>query len=274
MSAYVRRAFSCRNILLLRSSALHGYSSSHITRTPINMSMFDSDNVFNVPPSNFIMESRRTFAKGRKSKDEAGVSTIGIPPDVVPNIKANAVSLMEAAIGALSAELSKLRTGRASPVIVITLQTINNGDISTGMLDHIIVEISSMKMPLNRVAVVSVIDSKTLSVNPYDPQTLKQIENAIVSSPLGLNPKADGDRLIAVIPPYAIAKVVTKSCEDSRQSIRRARQKAMDAIKKLYSSLPKDDIKRFEKEVDDLTKKFIKNAEDVCKAKEKEINQG
>ncbi|KAE9592797.1 putative ribosome recycling factor [Lupinus albus] len=264
MSAYVRRAFSCRNILLLRSSALHGYSSSHITRTPINMSMFDSDNVFNVPPSNFIMESRRTFAKGRKSKDEAGVSTIGIPPDVVPNIKANAVSLMEAAIGALSAELSKLRTGRASP----------------GMLDHIIVEISSMKMPLNRVAVVSVIDSKTLSVNPYDPQTLKQIENAIVSSPLGLNPKADGDRLIAVIPPLtkehmqAIAKVVTKSCEDSRQSIRRARQKAMDAIKKLYSSLPKDDIKRFEKEVDDLTKKFIKNAEDVCKAKEKEINQG
>ncbi|OIV94721.1 hypothetical protein TanjilG_06184 [Lupinus angustifolius] len=180
------------------------------------MSMFDSDMVFNVSASNFIMESRRTFAKGRKSKDEAGFSMIEIAPDVVPNIKANAVSLMEAAIGALSAELSKLQTGRASQ----------------GLLDHITVEISGMKMPLNRVAVVSVIDLKTLSVNPYDPQ--------------------------------AMTKVVTKSCEDSR---------AMGTIKKLYSNLPKDDTKRFEKEVDDLTKKFIKNAE-VCKAKQKEINQG
>ncbi|KAK7256958.1 hypothetical protein RIF29_30585 [Crotalaria pallida] len=264
MSAYVRRAFSCRSFFLLRSSALHGYNSSLITRTPINNSMFESNWVFNVPASNFIVESRRAFAKGRKSKDEAGMSTIEVPPDVLPNIKANAVSLMESAIGALSGELSKLRTGRASP----------------GMLDHIIVEISGVKMHMNRVAVVSVIDQKTLSVNPYDPQTLKQLEDAIVSSPLGLNPKVDGDRLIAVIPPLtkehiqAMSKLVTKACEESRLSIRRARQKAMDAIKKLYSNLPKDDIKRFEKEVDDLTKKFIKNAEDVCKAKEKEISQG
>ncbi|XP_020205758.1 uncharacterized protein LOC109790925 [Cajanus cajan] len=133
-------------------------------------------------------------------KDEGGVGTIEVPPNVGPTIKANAVSQMEAAMAALSAELSKLQTGRASP----------------GMLDHIIVETSGLKMPF---AVVSVLDPKTLSVNPYDPE-------------------------------------------------------AMDAIKKLYSSLPKDDIKRLEKEVDDLTKKFIKTAEDVCKAKEKEISQG
>ncbi|KAK7258780.1 hypothetical protein RIF29_24366 [Crotalaria pallida] len=263
MSAYVRRAFSCRTFFLLRSSVLHDYNSSLITRTPINNSMIDSSWVFNVPASNFVVESRRAFAKGRKSKDEAGVSTIEVPPDVLPNIKANAVSLMESAIGALSGELSKLRTGRASP----------------GMLDHIVVEISGVKTHMNRVAIVSVIDQKTLSVNPYDPQTLKQLEDAIVSSPLGLNPKVDGDRLIAVIPPLtkehiqAMSKLVTKACEESRLSIRRARQKAMDAIKKLYSNLPKDDIKRFEKEVDDLTKRFIKNAEDVCKAKEKEISQ-
>ncbi|PKI39837.1 hypothetical protein CRG98_039770 [Punica granatum] len=171
---------------------------------------------------------------------------------------------MDAAIVALSRELAKLRTGRAS----------------AGMLDHIIVETSGVKMALNRLAVVSVLDPKTLSVNPYDPNTVKEIEKAIVSSPLGLNPTVDGDRLIAAIPPLtkehmqAMCKVVTKSCEDVKQSIRRARQKALDTIKKAGSSLPKDHIKKLEKEVDELTKKFVKSAEDMCKAKEKEITSG
>ncbi|XP_028760667.1 uncharacterized protein LOC114719356 isoform X1 [Neltuma alba] len=264
MSTFIRRAFSHRNLLLLRSSALYGRDLSCTIENPINICNSNIERVFSVPAANFIIESRRGFAKGRKSKDGGGVSTIEVPPDVGPTIKANAISQMEAAMSALSTELNKLRTGRASP----------------GMLDHIIVETGGIKMPLNRIAVVSVIDPKTLSVNPYDLQTLKQLENAIVSSPLGLNPKVDGERLIAVIPPLtkehmqAMNKLVTKSCEDARQSIRRARQKAMDAIKKLYSSLPKDDIKRLEKEVDELTKKFIKNAEDTCKAKEKEISQG
>ncbi|KAK7343095.1 hypothetical protein VNO80_26058 [Phaseolus coccineus] len=261
MSGYVRRAFSYRNMLCVRASRVVLRVCDVST-----IQMCDSSRVFTMPATpNFVAESRRAYAKGRKSRgDEGGVSTIDVPPNVGPTIKANAVSQMEAAMAALSAELSKLRTGRASP----------------GMLDHIIVETSGLKMPLNRLAVVSVLDPKTLSVNPYDPETLQQLENAIVSSPLGLNPKSDGERLIAVIPPLtkehmqAMTKVVAKSCEDARQSIRRARQKAMDAIKKLYSSLPKDDIKRLEKEVDDLTKKFIKTAEDVCKAKEKEVTQG
>ncbi|XP_045800589.1 ribosome-recycling factor-like isoform X3 [Trifolium pratense] len=265
MAGYIiRRAFSCRNLFRLRTSAL-----SVCENSPVKLcTSDDSSRVYTLTTMpNFIMESRRAFAKGRKSKvleDEGSVSTVEVPTNVGPIIKASAVSQMEAAMAALSVELSKLRTGRASP----------------GMLDHIIVETGGVKMPLNRIALVSVLDPKTLSVNPYDPETLKQLENAIVSSPLGLNPKTDGERLIAVIPPLtkehmqAMNKLVTKSCEDTRQSIRRARQKAMDAIKKLNSSLPKDDIKRLEKEVDDLTKKFIKSAEDVCKAKEKEISQG
>ncbi|XP_020205763.1 uncharacterized protein LOC109790929 isoform X2 [Cajanus cajan] len=238
MSGYVRRAFSYRNVLWLRGSG--AVRACEVSSVKICVS--ESNGFFAGPATpNFVAESRRAFAKGRKSKDEGGVGTIEVPPNVGPTIKANAVSQMEAAMAALSAELSKLRTGRASP----------------GMLDHIIVETSGLKMPLNRVAVVSVLDPKTLSVNPYDPETLKQLENAIVSSPLGLNPKSDGERLIAVIPPLtkehmqAMTKLVSKSCEDARQSIRRARQK-----------------------VDDLTKKFIKTAEDVCKAKEKEISQG
>ncbi|XP_058745683.1 uncharacterized protein LOC131618487 [Vicia villosa] len=257
----IRRAFSRHNLFRLPTCALHVCENS-----PVKLCISDATTrVFALPtvPS-LISESRRSFAKGRKSKDEGGVSTVEVPSNIGPTIKASAASQMESAMAALSVELSKLRTGRAS----------------AGMLDHIIVETGGVKMPLNRIALVSVLDQKTLSVNPYDPETLKQLENAIVSSPLGLNPKTDGERLIAVIPPLtkehvqAMNKLVTKSCEDTRQSIRRARQKAMDAIKKLNSSLPKDDIKRLEKEVDDLTKKSIKTAEDICKAKEKEISQG
>ncbi|KAK3033450.1 hypothetical protein RJ639_033054 [Escallonia herrerae] len=233
---------------------------------------------------------RRAMLSSKFSEDDEydGGNTIQAA-NIGPSIRTAALSQMEAAIEALSRELSKLRTGRASP----------------GMLDHIIVETSGVKMPLSRIAVVSVLDSKTLSITPYDPNAVKELEKAIVSSPLGINPKSDGQRLIAPIPPLtkehmqAVCKVVAKSSEDVKQSIRRTRQKALDTIKK---SLPKkekkvkdkndkdkkekekekqkaassfsvDDAKKLEKEVDELTKKFIKSAEDMCKAKEKEITE-
>ncbi|PIA33687.1 hypothetical protein AQUCO_04000032v1 [Aquilegia coerulea] len=163
----------------------------------------------------FLKETRRGFAKGKKSKDNDGGSTVEVVPDIGPTVKATAIAQMEAATVALSRELSKLRTGRAS----------------AGMLDHIIVETGGVKTPMSRLAVISVMDSKTLSVTPYDPNAIKELERAIVSSPLGLNPQVDGQRLIAAIPPLtkehiqAICKVVSKSAEDVKQSIRRARQK-------------------------------------------------
>ncbi|KAJ8428165.1 hypothetical protein Cgig2_028285 [Carnegiea gigantea] len=252
---------------LLRG-ALQCRSLSHICSpyNPYAAVCFTSARTF--PSSDFIKESRRSFAKGRKSRDNDNASTAQVE-DIGPVVKSTAVSQMEAALDALSRELVKLRTGRASP----------------GMLDHIIVETSGVKMALNHLALVTVIDSKTLSITPYDPQTLKELEKAIVSSPLGLNPKSDGQRLIAVIPPLtkehiqllkflytAMCKVVAKSSEDVKQSIRRARQKALDATKK--AGYPKDSAKRLEKEIDELTKKYVKSAEDMCKAKEKEISEG
>lgn len=210
----------------------------------------------------FLLETRRGFAKGKKSKNDTRGDTVEAAPDIGPTVKSATTAQMETAVVALSRELSKLRTGRASP----------------GMLDHIMVETGDVKVGLSRIAVVSVLDSHTLSVMPYDPSTMKSIENAIVSSPLGINPTPDGNRIIAPIPPLtketmqALCKVVTKSAEDFKQSIRRARQKALDTIKKSSSSMPKDDIKRLEKEVEEMTKKFIKSAEDMCKAKEKEIS--
>ncbi|KAF8091478.1 hypothetical protein N665_0445s0062 [Sinapis alba] len=259
MAMFVRRTASTRNaIALLRicsssSSLVAGRDFSHkatLRGAP------DLD--LNLP--SFLRDSRRGFAKGKKSKDDSG-GLVDVTPDIGPTVKATATCQMEAAIDALSRDLTKLRTGRAAP----------------GMLDHIVVETGGLKMPLSHLALVSVLDPKTLSINPYDPDTVKELEKAIVSSPLGLNPKLDGQRLIASIPPLtkehvqAMCKIVTKSSEVVKQSIRRARQKALDTIKKAASGLPKDEVKRLEKEVEELTKKFVKSADDMCKSKENEI---
>lgn len=266
---FVRRAISNPNairILRTSSTVVQSCDLSRIILFSTNLGVRDlkCESQFISTPD-FLRDFRRGFAKGRKSKDDSAAGgVVEVAPDIGPTVKAIASSQMEAALDALSRELAKLRTGRASP----------------GMLDHIIVQMGGVKMPLNHIAVVSVLDPKTLCVNPYDPESVKELEKAIVSSPLGLNPKLEGQRLIATIPPLtkehmqAMCKIVTKSSEDVKQSVRRARQKALDTIKKAGSSLPKDDVKRLEKEVEDLTKKFIKSAEEICKAKEKEITQG
>ncbi|CAM8902079.1 unnamed protein product [Rhodiola kirilowii] len=207
-----------------------------------------------------------TSLKKRGRRSMGDLMVVSELPQLFDHPGAAAISLMEAALTALSQQLSKLRTGRAS----------------VGKMWK-----PGSEVPLNGVAMVSAIDAKTLSVTPYDSNALKEIENAIVTSPLGLNPKVDGERLIAVILLFflpflrltkehiqAVCKVVSKSSEEVKQSIRRARQKALDTVKKAGSGFPKDEAKRFEKEVDDLTKKYIKSAEEMCKAKEKEILQG
>ncbi|XP_020594115.1 uncharacterized protein LOC110034167 [Phalaenopsis equestris] len=265
MAFLLRRTFLAKSVTFFRysrdickfSQPTHARTCELHTGAPLG----GSKAVFVCTGFDPFWASRRGFAKGKKWKDESNNVTIQVVPDIGPSVKSSTLSLMEAAIAALSRELSKIRTGRAS----------------TGMLDHIIVEARGVKMPLNRVAVVSAIDAHTLSVTPYDPNTLKEIENAIVSSPLGINPIPDDQRLIASIPPLtkeniqALCKVVFKCAEDGRLSIRRARQKALDTIKKSASSIPKDDVKRLEKEIEEMTKRFIKSADDMSRAKEKEI---
>ncbi|XVF29864.1 hypothetical protein REPUB_Repub16aG0007200 [Reevesia pubescens] len=186
MALYLRNAIRLRNTtLLLRTSKIQTCNISHFLFSH-NLKTCHSQKPLPFPPSfDFLRDSRRGFAKAKKSKDDSGGNAMELAPDIGPTVKASATSQMDAAVVALSRELAKLRTGRASP----------------GMLDHIIVETDGVKMQLNHLAVVSVIDLKTLSVNPYDPNTLKALETAIVSSPLGLNPKVDGQRLIAAIPP-------------------------------------------------------------------------
>ncbi|XP_078441562.1 ribosome recycling factor [Wolffia australiana] len=269
MAGCLRRALAGKSLRLLSQASFH---SRGVLESPLNCSFSlketrkscitcEASLGVDRRAGSFLLWSSRSYGKGRKSRDEDDEGSVQVVPDIGPSVKSTATSMMDAAILALSKELAKLRTGRASP----------------GILDHIMVDSNGGKVPLSRIAVVSVLDPKSLSVMPYDPDVLKSLESSIVSSPLGLNPMVDGQRLIVAIPPLtkenvqALCKVVTKSSEDVKQSIRRARQKALDSIKKASSTIPKDDVKRLEKEIEEITKKFIKSAEDLCKAKEKEI---
>uniref|UniRef100_A0A0D9W6J5 Ribosome-recycling factor, chloroplastic n=1 Tax=Leersia perrieri TaxID=77586 RepID=A0A0D9W6J5_9ORYZ len=241
MALFLRRGAA----LASRSIRAAAAASTAVHRLPSDGSLAGAGAL--APTKLFLLESRRGFAKGKKSKDNGRGDTVQDTPDIGPTVKSAATQQMEASVVALSRELSKLRTGRASP----------------GMLDHIIVETADVKVPLNRVAVVSVLDAHTLSVMPYDPSSMKSIEHAIISSPLGINPTPDGNRIIANIPPHYAR---------SSLNLLRISNKALDTIKKSSSGMPKDDVKRLEKEIEELTKKFIKSADDMCKAKEKEIS--
>ncbi|KAH7440868.1 hypothetical protein KP509_03G014600 [Ceratopteris richardii] len=205
----------------------------------------------------------RTFAKAKKAKGNDDDSAPYV--DVYPTVKENAINQMEASLDALTRELSKLRTGR----------------VSAGMLDHVtVVDNNGMRSPLTHVAAVTVIDNDKLRVTPFDSSIVKCVEHGVRSSPLKLNPVVDGDIISVPVPKptkeyiETMLKVVGKAAETAKLSIRRARQTAMDAVKKSSGNVSKDDIKRREKEIDDLTKKFVKTVDDNCKAKEKEMIPG
>eukprot|EP00250_Pteridium_aquilinum_P020282 c24767_g1_i6 orf=568-1326(-) len=180
----------------------------------------------------------RSFAKAKKSKGDDDSSTSFV--DVYPSVKDNAVNQMEAGLESLSRELSKLRTGR----------------VSAGMLDHVtVVDNNGIRSPLTHIAAVTVMDNEKLRVTPFDSSIVKCIESGIRSSPLKLNPTADGENITVLVPKptkeyiETMLKVVGKAAETAKMSIRRARQTAMDAIKKSTGNISKDDIKRREKEV-------------------------
>lgn len=212
--------------------------------------------------SPFFIHSR-SYAKAKKTKGDDGSSAPY--EDVYPSVKENTVNQMEASLESLSKELSKLRTGR----------------VSAGMLDHVtVVDNNGLRSPLTHVAAVTVIDNEKLRVTPFDSSIVKCVERGVRSSPLKLNPVVDGDFITVPVPKptkeyiETMLKVVGKAAETAKMSIRRARQTAMDAIKKSTGNISKDDIKRREKEIDELTKKYVKTVDDNCKSKEKEMLPG
>ena len=170
---------------------------------------------------------------------------------------------MEKALDHLAEEFGAVRAGRANAKV----------------LDRISVEYYGSETPLNGVATISSPDARTLVIQPWDTQLLKEIQKAILASDLGINPQNDGRVIRLVFPQLTeerrkeLTKQVKKYAEEAKVAMRNIRRDGMDYVKKLKknSEITEDDQKKAEKELQDLLDKYIKRADDALAAKEKEL---
>ena len=170
---------------------------------------------------------------------------------------------MKKSIDSYENALSLIRAGRANPMLV-------NG---------ISFEYYGAPTPINTMADIRCADSKTLTITPYDSTTLKAIEKAILTSDIGINPSNDGRMIRLVFPQLTeerrrdLSKSVQKMGEEGKVAIRNIRRDANDAIKKMKKegTITEDEVKTSEKEVQDVTDKYIKQIDAIVTAKEKEI---
>lgn len=178
-------------------------------------------------------------------------------------VKKEAKNNMEKALQALANELKKVRTGRAQ----------------ISMLDNIRVNYYGTPTPLNQVSAVSTPDAKTFMIAPWESQMLKEIEQSIVKSDLGMSPINDGKVIRLKLPELTeqrrkeLVKTCHKLVEDSKVAIRMARRDANEACKKAQKekSLSEDESKRAQDEIQKTTDEYIAKADKLSQEKEKEI---
>ena len=153
------------------------------------------------------------------------------------------------------------------------------GRANAKVLDRITVEYYGSETPLNGVATITSPDARTLVVSPWDTKLLKDIQKAIQSSDLGINPQNDGKVIRLVFPELTedrrkeLAKDVKKKAENAKVAIRNIRRDANDVIKKAAkaSEISEDEQKQIEDEIQKLTDKFIADIDKVMEEKSKEI---
>ena len=170
---------------------------------------------------------------------------------------------MQKSIEAYENELKSIRAGRANP----------------GVLDKITVDYYGSPTQITSVAQVSVPDARTITITPWDKTMLKTIEKAIQVSELGINPQNDGVMLRLNFPPLTeerrkeLAKDISKKGEAAKVALRNIRRDANDKCKELKKAgtMTEDDQKASEKEIQDLTDKYVKLMDKVTDAKTKEI---
>lgn len=181
----------------------------------------------------------------------------------IAEIRKNAQTKMEQSIAAFKNNLSKIRTGRASPQL----------------LDAIQVEYYGQHVPLSQVANVTLIDSRTLSVQPWERDMGAKIEKAIRESDLGLNPANMGDLIRVPMPPMSeerrreMTKLVRSEGESAKIAVRNLRRDANDAVKKLVKDkeVSEDEQKRSDADIQKLTDKFIGEIDALVESKEKDV---
>jgi ribosome recycling factor len=182
---------------------------------------------------------------------------------MVDTVKKAANEKMTKAVNALSEEFKKVRTGRAQ----------------VSMLDSVRVNYYGNLSPLSQVASISTPDAKSFLIAPWETSILKEIEQAIVKSDLGMAPINDGKTIRLKVPDLTeqrrkeLAKQVNKIAEDSRVAIRMARRDANEALKKAAKdkAISEDENKKAEADIQKLTDDSIKKIDQLTKEKEQSI---
>lgn len=182
---------------------------------------------------------------------------------MIQDVLADTESRMTKAMEALRRDLSSVRTGRASPSLV----------------DRVVVEYYGTPTPLNQLAGISVPEPRLLVIQPWDRGTIGPIEKAIQKSELGLNPNNDGQVIRVAIPALTeerrkqLVKLVHKNVEEGKVAVRNIRRDAMSQVRELMNEklISDDDERRAEHQVDEITKRFVDEADRIGKAKEQEV---
>ena len=177
-------------------------------------------------------------------------------------ITADAEDSMQKGIAHLETELTKIRAGKANPT----------------MLDGISVEYYGSPTPIAQVANISVLDVRTISIQPWEKNMLSPIERAIMQANIGITPQSDGNQIRLFLPPLTeerrreLFKKASGEGEHSKVAIRNIRRDAIEQVKKLQKEgLSEDAAKDAEKEIQDLTDRYIVLVDKHLTAKEKEM---
>ena len=181
----------------------------------------------------------------------------------IAGIQKNAQKGMESSLEALKNNLTRVRTGRAH----------------TGILDHIMVDYYGSPMPLNQVANVTLIDSRTIGIQVWEKNMITVVEKAILESDLGLNPASQGDLLRIPMPLLTeerrrdLTKIVRSEGESAKVAVRNHRRDANDAVKKLLKDklISEDDERRSQDVVQKMTDDFIAKIDKLVETKEAEV---
>ncbi len=183
-------------------------------------------------------------------------------PEEISQIVTSTEDHMNKAITHLETELIKIRAGKAHPQI----------------LDGIVVDYYGNPTPISQVGNISIMDARTLSIQPWEKNMLQPIERAIIAANIGINPQNDGNQIRLFLPPLTEErrKELVKKCqgegEHSKVAIRNIRRDALEHIKRLQKNgLSEDIAKDTEANIQEITNKFIAAVDKHLSAKEKEI---
>ena len=173
----------------------------------------------------------------------------------------------------------KNRMIKTAEVLSAQFDTVRAGRANAAVLDQIEVDYYGTPTPIRQIASISSPDARTLLIQPWDGSTLKLIEKAILTSELGINPQNDGRVIRLVFPQLTeerrkeLTKQVKKYGEDAKVAVRNVRRDAVDFVKKAQKKgeLTEDDQKKAEKDIQELTDKYIKKIDEMCAKKDKEL---